>query len=192
MPLPEATSSSGLEPRTATTRAGRGPRVKPAHLSDAGGVRYQEFSNLNDPVAVVAESDEFDLSAAAAGDRLGRRTDQRGSEGDRRLRPPALRPFPAVVSDHARAGRITTVKLHVPEPGALAADLVRYGWPLRRSRRYRGTRSRRGVGDRATRRASLRRRSSGYTSPHNWSWTLRVAPAVMTDVLAERDGTTRS
>ena len=34
--------------------------VKPALLSDAGGVRYQEFSNLNDPVAVVAESDGFD------------------------------------------------------------------------------------------------------------------------------------
>ena len=40
--------------------------VKPAHLSDAGGVRYQEFSNLNDPVPVVAETDGFDLSDGCA------------------------------------------------------------------------------------------------------------------------------
>ena len=30
--------------------------VKPAHLADAGGVRYQEFSNLDEPLTVVAET----------------------------------------------------------------------------------------------------------------------------------------
>ena len=61
--------------------------VKPAHLADAAGVRYQEFSNLDDPVPVTAESDGFSLSDAARGDRLGRRPDQRRSQGDPRLRP---------------------------------------------------------------------------------------------------------
>ena len=31
--------------------------VKPAHLAEAAGVRYQEFSNLGDPLPVVAETD---------------------------------------------------------------------------------------------------------------------------------------
>ena len=40
--------------------------VKPAHLADAAGVRYQEFSNLLQPVPVTLESDGFSLSAGAA------------------------------------------------------------------------------------------------------------------------------
>ena len=40
--------------------------VKPAHLADAGGVRYQEFSNLNEPLTVVAETDAIALSEEAA------------------------------------------------------------------------------------------------------------------------------
>jgi hypothetical protein len=40
--------------------------VKPAHLAEGGGVRYQEFSNLNEALPVVAETDAILLSEGAA------------------------------------------------------------------------------------------------------------------------------
>ena len=36
--------------------------VKPAHLAEGGGVRLQEFSNLREPLPVVAETDAINLS----------------------------------------------------------------------------------------------------------------------------------
>ena len=56
-PPPAATWCSARAPRTATRRAGPGIEVKPARLAEAAGVRYQEFSNLGDPLPVIAESD---------------------------------------------------------------------------------------------------------------------------------------
>jgi beta-galactosidase len=98
--------------------------VKPAHLSDAGGVRYQEFSNLNEPVAVVAESDGFDLSPAAQATDW---VDGLISEGANVIvgyDHPHFGRFPAVVSKAHGRGRITTVGT-LPNPD-LAADLVRW------------------------------------------------------------------
>ena len=48
-----------LGPRTAYgDEEGRArTEVKPARLADAAGVRYQEFSNLNEPLPLVAQSD---------------------------------------------------------------------------------------------------------------------------------------
>jgi beta-galactosidase len=98
--------------------------VKPAHLSDAAGVRYQEFFNLNDPVVVVAESDRFDLSAAAQATDW---VDGLISEGAKVIVSydhPHFGRFPTLVSSEHGRGRITTVGT-LPNP-AFAADLARW------------------------------------------------------------------
>ena len=110
--------TSSLGPRTAYgDDEGRArTEVKPAHLSDAGGVRYQEFSNLNDPVAVVAESDGFDLSAAAQATDW---VDGLISEGAKVIvgyDHPHFGRFPAVVSTAAWA-RPNHHCRHPPQPG---------------------------------------------------------------------------
>ena len=98
--------------------------VKPAHLADAAGVRYQEFSNLLQPVPVTPESDGFSLSAgAAAVDWI----DGLVSEGSKIILGydhPHFGQFPAVVSTEHGNGRITTVGT-LPN-AALAADLLRW------------------------------------------------------------------
>ena len=77
--------------------------VKPARLADAAGVRYQEFSNLGDPLPVIAASDGITLSDSGRGHRLGGRLDQRRRQGGPRVRPPALRPVPGRGDDRATA-----------------------------------------------------------------------------------------
>ena len=106
--------------------------VKPAHLADGGGVRYQEFSNLGEPLPVVAETDAITLSeGAAATDWI----DGLISDGAKVIvgyDHPHFGRFPSVVSNEYGQGRITTVGT-VPNP-ALAADLVRWLAPRRRTR----------------------------------------------------------
>ena len=89
--------------------------VKPAHLAEAGGVRYQEFSNLGEPLAVVAETDAITLSeAAAATDWI----DGLISDGAKVIvgyDHPHFGRFPAVVTNEHGQGRITTVGT-VPNP----------------------------------------------------------------------------
>ena len=95
--------------------------VKPAHLADAAGVRYQEFSNLGDPVPVIAESDGISLSDAAAATDWVDGLISDGAKVILGYDHPHFGQFPAVVTtDHGR-GRITTVGT-LPNP-ALAADL---------------------------------------------------------------------
>ena len=158
--------------------------VKPAHLAEAGGVRYQEFSNLSEPLTVVAETDAIALSEeAAATDWI----DGLISEGAKVIvgyDHPHFGRFPTVVSNEHGQGRITTVGT-VPNP-ALAADLVR--WLASRTGSEVGRASR--IGDRPL--GNQSRLVSGSTSfttgaglPH--SVTL---PRAMTDILAEADGTT--
>ena len=62
-----------LGPRTAYgDEEGRArTEVKPARLADAAGVRYQEFSNLNGPLSLVAQSDGFDPVGRRGGDPTG-------------------------------------------------------------------------------------------------------------------------
>ena len=115
-----------LGPRTAYgDEEGRArTEVKPAHLAEVAGVRYQEFSNLADPVAVTAESDGFGLSAGAAAVDW---VDGLISEGSKIILGydhPHFGRFPAVVSTEHGKGRITTVGT-LPN-AALAADLFRW------------------------------------------------------------------
>jgi beta-galactosidase len=98
--------------------------VKPAHLADGGGVRYQEFSNLSEPLPVVAESDAINLSEGATATGW---VDQLISDGAKVIvgyEHPHFGRFPSVVSSEYGRGRITTVGT-VPNP-VFAADLVRW------------------------------------------------------------------
>jgi beta-galactosidase len=98
--------------------------VKPAHLADAAGVRYQEFSNLSQPVPVTRESDGFDLSTDAAAIDWSDGLVSEGSKIVLGYDHPHFGQFPAVVSTEHGDGRITTVGT-VPNAD-LAADLLRW------------------------------------------------------------------
>ncbi len=152
--------------------------VKPAHLAEAAAVRYQEFSNLNEPVTVTAESDGFDLSAAAqATDWI----DGLISDGakvivgydDRHFGQ-----FPAVVSTECGRGRITTVGT-LPN-AALAGDLIR--WLAPSSQEAWGT-----LPDSVTVNSATNRDARRIHVVHNWSWTPTTVtlPCAMTDLLTE-------
>ena len=98
--------------------------VKPAHLAEAAAVRYQEFSNLNEPVPSPRRATaSICRRAAQATDWI----DGLISDGakvivgydDRHFGQ-----FPAVVSTEYGRGRITTVGT-LPN-AALAGDLIRW------------------------------------------------------------------
>ena len=95
-----------LGPRTAYgDEEGRArTEVKPARLADAAGVRYQEFSNLNDPLPLVAQSDGFALSAGAAATRWVDGLIADGGEVLVGYEHPHFGRFPAVVSQDHGAG----------------------------------------------------------------------------------------
>ena len=158
--------------------------VKPAHLADAGGVRYQEFSNLNEPLTVVAETRRDHPVRGGRGHRLGRRPDQRRREGDRRLRPPALRPVPGRGVERARS-RSDHHSRHrcriLPSP-PISSRWLASGHEPKWERPP----------------ASVTVHSATNTAGerihvvHNWSWTPTdvTLPRAMTDILAAADGTT--
>ncbi len=102
------------------------PAVAPAFLSDAAGVSYDEFSNLDTPVALSA-SDGMQLDpnshATAWADGLVVST----ADVLVRYEHPRLRDFAAVTSHASGSGRITCVGT-VPN-AALAADIIRYVVP---------------------------------------------------------------
>ena len=113
--------------------------VKPAHLADAGGVRYQEFSNLGDPLPVVAESDAITVSDQA---RATDWVDGLISEGAKVILGydhPHFGRFPAVVtSDHGRAGSPRWAR----SPTPLSLRTWPAGWIPRHRRRGRTGRRR--------------------------------------------------
>jgi beta-galactosidase len=158
--------------------------VKPAHLADAAGVRYQEFSNLGEPLPVAAETDAIALSdGAAATDWI----DGLISDGAKVIigyDHPHFGRFPTVVSNEYGQGRITTVGT-LPNP-ALAADLVRWFisgpdpmWgPLPAS---------------VTVHSATNADGERIHVIHNWSWTPAqlALPREMTDILAEGETSIR-
>jgi beta-galactosidase len=158
--------------------------VKPAHLADAAGVRYQEFSNLGEPLPVAAETDAIALSeGAAATDWI----DGLISDGAKVIigyDHPHFGRFPTVVSNEYGQGRITTVGT-VPNP-ALAADLVR--WLISGQDPMWGT-----LPASVTVHSATNADGARIHVIHNWSWTPAdlTLPRAMTDILAEADGTTK-
>lgn len=101
--------------------------VAPPRLVDLAGIRYEEYSNLDDEVAVVGEGDDLELDAAAAArlwiDGLIA-ADADGADVLARYEHPRFGAFPAVTSRADGDGRVTVVGC-VPNP-ALARGIV--GW----------------------------------------------------------------
>jgi beta-galactosidase len=121
-----------IGPRTAYGDAEGRARidVKPGRLAEAAGVRYQEFSNLEDEVGVLSETDGFEPSdGAAALDWI----DGLISEGSKIVLGydhPHFGQFPAIVTTDYRAGRITTVGT-LPNDRALGRPAAVGHCPLR-------------------------------------------------------------
>ncbi len=150
--------------------------VKPAHLADAAGVHYQEFSNLLQPVPVTPESDGFSLSAGAAGVDWSDGLVSEGSKIILGYDHPHFGQFPAVVSTEHGNGRITTVGT-LPNP-ALAADLLR--WLASGSTAWDG------LPPSVTVSSATNRAGERIHVVHNWSWQPVSVnlPQPMVDVLA--------
>jgi beta-galactosidase len=150
-----------LGPRTAYgDEEGRArTEVKPARLADVAGVRYQEFSNLNDPLPLVAPSGAFVLSPGATATRWVDGLITEGAEVLVGYRHPHFGQFPTVVSQVHGRGRITTVGT-VPDP-VFGADLARWlapeaRWP--------------GLPDSVTVSSATNRSGRRIHVVHNWSW----------------------
>ena len=152
--------------------------VKPAHLADAAGVRYQEFSNLGDPLPVIAESDGITLSDAAAATDWVDGLISDGAKVILGYEHPHFGQFPAVVTtDHGR-GRITTVGT-LPNP-ALAADLAR--WLVQQPNKIWGD-----LPPSVTVHSATNGAGERVHVVHNWNWApARITlPTPMTDILAD-------
>ncbi|WP_231916189.1 beta-galactosidase [Microbacterium karelineae] len=102
--------------------------VAPGRLAGAAGVWYEEFSNLQDEIAVTARAD-LSLSGDAAGRAWADGLILDGAEALADYAHPRFGAFPAIATTPHGAGRITTVGT-VPNP-ALAADIVRWAAPER-------------------------------------------------------------
>ena len=158
--------------------------VKPAHLADAAGVRYQEFSNIGDPLTVTAETDGITLSDSAAATDWVDGLISDGAKVILGYDHPHFGRFPAVVTtDHGR-GRITTVGT-LPNP-ALAADLAR--WLVQDAQPRWGD-----LPSSVTVHSATNGAGERIHVVHNWNWApARVTlPTPMTDLLADSSGPDR-
>ena len=97
--------------------------VAPALLAEPAGVWYEEYSNLDAPVAVTGSSD-FPVSDAARGTRWLDSLHLEGAEALVGYEHPEFGRFPAITTRASGAGRISYVGT-VPNP-ALAADIARW------------------------------------------------------------------
>lgn len=155
--------------------------VKPALLAAAAGVRYQEFSNLGQPISVAASTDAIRLSDTATATGWVDQLIPEGAETVINYQHPHFGRFPAVVTSEHGDGRITTVGT-VPNL-ALATDLIRWLVPA-------GTAENWGpLPESVTVHSATNRAGERIHVLHNWNWTpqrIRL-PQPMTDVLATDD-----
>ena len=100
--------------------------IAPDRLHEAAGVHYEEFSNLQQRIAVTGEG-SLSVSTDAAADLWADGLISDGAEVLARYRHPRFSDFPAVTTNSHGKGRITVVGC-VPSP-TLAADLVRWAVP---------------------------------------------------------------
>jgi beta-galactosidase len=174
-----------LGPRTAyADEEGRARlEVKPAHLSEAGGVRYQEFANLATPLAVRSAGGSMGLAGDARGtgwvDYL---VAQGGGEVLAEYDHPHYGRWPAVVTAAHGSGRVTTVGT-VPDE-SFARSLLEWLLPSEEDPWRRRLPASVTV---STARVEGGRR---LVFAHNWSWTPTslAVPAAVRDVL--RGGST--
>jgi beta-galactosidase len=119
-----------LGPRTAYADQEARARVEiaPARLHDAAGAWYEEYSNLDADVPVVAASDSpLDLGDGASGQSWIDGLIPTTARSLAAYEHPRFGQFPAVVTDSHGSGRITTVGC-LPDP-QLAGALVRWAAP---------------------------------------------------------------
>ena len=152
--------------------------VKPALLAEAAGARYQEFANLPEQLAVVAETDGIALSDGAAATDWADGLIAEGAKVILGYDHPHFGRFPAVVSGEHDRGRITTVGT-VPNP-TLAADLMRWLDP-RPEQRWES------LPASVTVHSAINADGERIHVVHNWSWTPTrlTLPTAMADVLGE-------
>ncbi|GAA2095280.1 beta-galactosidase [Microlunatus panaciterrae] len=152
--------------------------VKPALLADAGGVRYQEFSNLNDPVTVRAVSDELKIGPDSHASRWVDCLISEGAEVLAEYDHPHFGQFPAITTTGHGRGRITTVGT-VPDQ-AMASDLLRWLVPDARTEWGELPAS-------VTVSSATTSEGGRLHVVHNWSWTPQAVtpPMRVRDVLAE-------
>ena len=171
-----------LGPRTgyADEEARARAESAPAVVGGPAGVRYDEFSNLSEPVPVVATGGGLDLPPGATATRWADGLEVDGAEVLARYEHPHFGRWPAITTRPHGRGRITVVGT-VPGP-AMAAALFRWLAP---------------AGDRGWRDAPASVTVSGATARdgrrvrfvHNWSWdpVAYRPPVPVTDVLTGRD-----
>jgi beta-galactosidase len=152
--------------------------VKPAHLADAAGVRYQEFSNLGDPLRVTAASDSISLSDTAAATDWVDGLISDDAKVVLGYDHAHFGQFPAVVTTEHGRGRITTVGT-LPNP-ALAADLAR--WLVQQPNKIWGD-----LPPSVTVHSATNDAGERIHVVHNWNWApARITlPTPMTDILAD-------
>lgn len=152
--------------------------VKPALLAEPAGVHYQEFSNLDRPIRVSAETDGLQLpDGATALDWIdGLISD--GAKPVVSFDHPHFGSFPAVTTTDHRAGQITVVGT-LPDT-QLSAALMRWLVP--------NTSIWTELPDSVTVHSASNAAGERIHIVHNWSWTpasVRL-PIAMGDVLSSR------
>jgi beta-galactosidase len=154
--------------------------VKPAHLADAAGVRYQEFSNLSRPLSLIGQTDKINLSDGAAATDWIDGLIINDAEVIISYDHPHFRRFPTVASNGHGQGRITTIGT-VPNP-ALAADLLRWLIPIRDPLVEALPQS-------VTVHSATNADGERIHVVHNWSWTPAeiTLPRDTIDILADGD-----
>jgi len=170
-----------LGPRTgyADTQAAARLEPMPARLAMAAGVGYQEYSDIRDPISVEQTPDGgLLLSAAAAGTAWIDGLEPAGAQVLARYRHPHFGRWPAVTTQRAGLGRVTTVGT-LPNP-TLATEVAT--WILGTS----GVRS--WLGPRPGIHVTSARLADGRRARfvHEWSWTPATfaVPVAVTDAVS--------
>ena len=153
--------------------------VKPALLSAAAGVSYQEFTNLPSPVPVRATGTAFDVPSGAHATGWVDSLVVAGAEVLVEYEHPHLGTWPAVVTAAHGSGRVTTVGT-VPDAD-LARALLDWVVPVADDA-WRAVATASVTVSSATSGAGRRLRFV-----HNWSWgpTSVVVPVAVRDVLSD-------
>jgi beta-galactosidase len=149
---------------------------KPAHLDQAAGLFYDEFSTLAAPVDVAAADADFTLSPGAAGTRWIDGVQPQGAQVLATYEHVHFGRWPAVTTSAHGAGRITYVGT-VPNE-ALARDIAT--WAARQGGQWRP------AADSQTVTGATSRDGRKLRFVHNWSWTPSSfkLPGAVTDVIS--------
>jgi len=150
--------------------------VKPALLAEAAGVRYQEFSNLNDPLPVTSTGDGLVLGASSHATRWVDFLVSDGATALASYQHPHFGQFPAVVTTEHGPGRITTIGT-VPDQ-SMARDLL--SWLVPDAQPGWGE-----LPESVTVSSATAKDGRRLHVVHNWSWEPQTVatPAPVSDVL---------